>query len=48
MKFGGDYLDQPLIIIDEDTLVPGATQESGDVNRWKEENTLCEIGWVKE
>jgi len=47
MKFGGDLYDNPLIIGD-DTLIAGATAESGTPNRWKEENSLCEVGWVEE
>ncbi len=39
MKFGGGFFDNPMMIVGEDTVVVGATQESGTPNRWKEENS---------
>lgn len=48
-KFGGVFFDNPLIIVGEDSLIVGATQESGSPNRWVEENpNNYSIGWVEE
>ena len=48
-KFGGVFFDNPLIVVDEDSLIVGATQESGSPNRWVEENpNNYSIGWVEE
>jgi hypothetical protein len=48
-KFGGRFFDQPMIIVDVDTVTVGATQESGSPNRWKEENiNNYGIGWTEE
>jgi hypothetical protein len=48
-KFGGVFFDNPLIVIDVDQLIVGATQESGDVNRWYEENVNnYSVGFVEE
>jgi len=48
MKFGGKFFDNPMIVVGRDTLIAGATAESGSPNRWKEENSLSEVGWVEE
>ena len=49
MKFGGKFFDNPLIIVDVDTLTVGATQEYGSPNRWKEENSNnYGMGWAEE
>lgn len=37
MKVGGAFFDNPFVILGEDSLVVGATQE-GTLNYWKEEN----------
>lgn len=48
-KFGGVFSDNPMWIVDEDTVTVGATDESGSPNRWKEENkNNFGFGFVKE
>ena len=48
-KFGGEFFDNPIIIVDEDSVIAGSTQESGSPNRWKEENdNNYNIGMVEE
>jgi len=48
-KFGGDFFDQPMMIVGEDSVSVGDTQEYGSPNRWKEENTNnYGYGWVEE
>jgi len=48
-KFGGDFFDQPMMIVGEDSVIVGDTQEYGSPNRWKEENTNnYGYGWVEE
>lgn len=48
-KFGGVFFDNPLIIVDDDQLIVGATQEYGSPNRWVEENpNNYSTGWVEE
>jgi len=48
-KFGGVFFDNPMMIVDVDTVTVGDTSESGTVNRWKEENkNIYSIGFVEE
>ena len=48
-KFGGEFFDNPVWIVDVDTVTADATDESGSPNRWKEENkNNFGIGWVNE
>jgi len=49
MKFGGNFYDNPLVIIDVDSVIVGDTQEYGSPNRWKEENrNNYGMGWTEE
>lgn len=49
MKFGGEFLDNPMVIVGDDSLIAGDTEEYGSPNRWKEENSnFYSLGWVEE
>ena len=47
-KFGGGFMDNPIIVVGVDTVTAGATDETSP-NRWKEENpNHYGVGWDKE